>query len=659
MISVSAEYKNFLATTDALTPRFKIKVGDVEYLGDVIMSSPKISHSNTSFIGGFPSKTCSFELYNPNNEINLENKELEVFKGLVVNGVVEWVKQGVFIPQAKDITNDITTRKYKVSNASDKRQLLDVLYVSGLDWSTTHTGLEIVKDALKDTGVTLENETFGWASYSFEQPNFPSNATKTEVISRIAEIGGEIAIFNSKGNLVIKDQTATGDTIARNRYTNLTKENEYVVNTLVLGKEGASDDFVYKNEGMINKSTTKNLVDLTKIISTQNSPLITINNIERNALNVTVNPNITVWAKVAFPINDLLENGGLYTIALEVDENSDVLPNGRYGTFGLNRMLKTNPSQGQGDKSEVTLANTSDTFTRTTAWVIDKDKYDYYLDFFPAQGETITTSLNLIYRNIYLAKETQFSGYVDYKETGIKECKLLDNPYVDLNRAAMIELVAPYIIGKSYTPFELTNFVDGFIYELNDTLSVVDKNGETFTAVILEYNNSSRTRSSVKAQTSNSITNYKIAGSVKEQVANVVFEVNHIKNQITSIVSKGFVDENDLEVLRQSLVTQNEESITMTFNTLTEIMNNANAETQKQFQEQSKYIRFDGGITLGEVDNEVTLRVENDTIHFNVSNVKIMEITPNGINIEKVITKEIDMGDFSLIIEEDGSLSLV
>ena len=71
-----------------------------------------------------------------------------------------------------------------------------------------------------------------------------------------------------------------------------------------------------------------------------------------------------------------------------------------------------------------------------------------------------------------------------YEKTGIKELRIEDNPFVDLYRRDMIEEVAKHVIGKSYTPFQLDGFADGFIYELNDVVSVVDKNGEKFEAVI-------------------------------------------------------------------------------------------------------------------------------------------------------------------------------
>ena len=66
----SNEYKETLNKT-SLSPKSKIVVDGKEYLGDVIKTPPKISHSNTSIAGGFPAKTLNVELYDFENNINL------------------------------------------------------------------------------------------------------------------------------------------------------------------------------------------------------------------------------------------------------------------------------------------------------------------------------------------------------------------------------------------------------------------------------------------------------------------------------------------------------------------------------------------------------------------------------------------------------------
>lgn len=390
MIIVSNNYKNALNNQISFSPRSKIVVDGIEYLGDVIKTTPKISHSNTSFIGGFPAKTVSFDIYNLNNDLSFAGKEITVYKGLIINDSVEWVKQGIFIPQEKDITNDLTSKTLKISNAQDKTQFLDDKYDSSLDWSNnqTHTGLEIVQEICTKKDIILANTNFAWANYPFKQPNFKEGTTNREVLSRISEIGGEISIFNSDGKLLIKNQHSTGDTIQRQRYEKLSKEKSYVVNTVVLGKSGIDDNIRYP------ENITENRVEL----------------------------------------------------------------------------------------------------------------------------------------------------------------EILDNPFVDLYREEMISKVASHVIGKSYTPFKMDGFVDGFIYEINDVVKVIDNNHNEFNAVILGISNSSRLKSMIKADVHNdTVINYNLAGSSKKAIEQARVEVNHIKNEILAEVNKKVDNEEIIASLNMAI----------------------------------------------------------------------------------------------------------
>ncbi len=376
MYAISNDYKNLIETSLSLSPKSKIVVDNVEYSGSVLKTYPKISHKTTNMIGGFPTKTCSFEIYDINNNLDFEGKEITVYRGLDVNGTIEWIPQGIFIPSANKITTNISTKTIAFNGIQDKSQLFDSVYITNLTWldGSTHTGLEIIQDICNTLGITLETTTFNWYNYSFKQPNFPSNVTYREVISRLAEIGGSIAYISRTGGLVIREQNSTGHSVARSRYGKLSKEKQFgPINVVVLGKDGVDDDIVYPS---------------------------------------TLPSNVVEW-------------------------------------------------------------------------------------------------------------------------------KILDNPFVDLYREEMIETVASYIIGQSIIPFELTDFVDGFYLDLNDTVQVTDKNGNTFNATLLSYESTSRIKSTVGAETQNNIiTNYNLAGSNKETVRQVKNEVDHINGTITQIVSE-------------------------------------------------------------------------------------------------------------------------
>lgn len=374
MYTISNNLKNILETTTSLNSRSKIVVDNQEYISE-LKSYPTISHKNSKMIGSFSAKTCSFEIYDEANSLDLARKEITVYRGVFVNDNIEWIPQGIFIPQSKDITTNVSTRTISVNNAQDRTQLFDDPYVSELDWSNnaTHTGLEIISEICTNLGLQLESTVFPFSTYNFKQPNFPEGITYKEVVMRYAEIGGAIAMITRLGKLYIKTQTSTGHTVNRNRYVSLSKEKMFgLINVVVLGKDGMNDDIVYPN---------------------------------------TLPENKVEW-------------------------------------------------------------------------------------------------------------------------------KILDNPFVDLYREEMIDTVASYIIGQSIIPFTLNDFVDGFYLDCNDVISVNDKNGETFNAVILNYDTSSRIKSNVSADVpTNTTTDYNLAGSSKKTLNQVRLDVDHNTQQIRQIIS--------------------------------------------------------------------------------------------------------------------------
>lgn len=376
MYSVSSNYRNYIKTNLSLSPKCKIVVDNVTYTGSVIKTAPKILHNCDRSFGEFPAKKVNFEIYNLNNNLDFENKEIVVYKGLYIDNQIEWVPQGIFKPNSSNITTNISTRTITIQDAQDRTQLFDVPYVSTLSWNNnqTHSGQEIVDDICTQIGIELANITFNWSSYQFKQPNFKEGITCREIIRRLAEIGNSIAFINREGKLEIKSRTATNEIIERKRYVNLSKENIVgPYNTLVLGKDGYNDDIIYPE-------------------------------------------------------------------------------------------------------------------------TMDTDRV---------------------------------------------EVKILDNPFVDLYRGEMIETIASYFIGSSYIPFELTDFVDGFYYDLNDEIEIVDKKGNKFKSVILNYESTSRIKSKVGANTeSKSLTDYNLAGSTRSAIEDVKLDVNHIKSEINLVATK-------------------------------------------------------------------------------------------------------------------------
>ena len=519
MQSVSNAYKQAVSSTSALSPKFKIVIDGVEYLGDVIKTSPKITHSNSSFLGGFSAKTISLDIFDLNNNLNLENKEIIAYKGIVVDGLVEWVKQGIFIPQAKDITHNVSTKVITITNAQDKTQLFDSKYESSLDWSINHTGLEIVQEICTKLNVNLETIDFRWANYSFKQPNFSEMTTNREVISRMAEIGGEVALMSCDGGLQIKGQYTTGDIIQRHRYEKLSKEKPFVVNTLVLGKKGISDDIVYQDIALMNTGIGKNKVGIAKYEETDYHKG-TFEVIE-DTLKITITEVYTGVNNFVAQWKIKLKPNTTYTLQSKVEHSNSEQAAAWY--------LYNDSLWGSGSLGSA-WSTASKTFTTDNSGYL---VVGLYLRTNVAIGDIITIS------EFQIEEGSNVTSYEVYEETGVKEFRIEDNPFVDLYRQEMIENVADYVIGKSYIPFKLDGFVDGFIYELNDVLSVIDKNGNTFDAVILDYSNQSRIKSNFKAEIQDkNKTNYNLVGSKSSAIGQVKLEVDHINETITALTSR-------------------------------------------------------------------------------------------------------------------------
>ncbi len=123
-----------------------------------------------------------------------------------------------------------------------------------------------------------------------------------------------------------------------------------------------------------------------------------------------------------------------------------------------------------------------------------------------------------------------------------------DNPFVDgaiaaadgvtpSTRQTLIADISDNIIGRSLVPFNVKDFVDDFVFDLGDIITVEEKNGSTFETVILNVSTSSRIKSSLGAPTqTQGKTKYNLAGSAKQMLKKIALEVDHQAGIIKGIV---------------------------------------------------------------------------------------------------------------------------
>lgn len=107
--------------------------------------------------------------------------------------------------------------------------------------------------------------------------------------------------------------------------------------------------------------------------------------------------------------------------------------------------------------------------------------------------------------------------------------------------------------------------------------------------------------------------------------------------------------------------TQTAEDFTFNFNNLVTQITTVEGETQQQFQEINKYIRFeDGNIILGEAGNEITLKIENDRIAFIQNNMEVAYFSNNRLTVtDGDFLNSLKIGNFAFKPRANGNLSLV
>lgn len=80
--------------------------------------------------------------------------------------------------------------------------------------------------------------------------------------------------------------------------------------------------------------------------------------------------------------------------------------------------------------------------------------------------------------------------------------------------------------------------------------------------------------------------------------------------------------------------TQTNQDFTYQFNTLIETINNLDSNSSSQFNNIIRYIRFvDGNIILGEVNNDLMLKISNDKISFLQNGIEVAYMTDNKLYI--------------------------
>lgn len=245
MYSISNEYK---VACKALTRQSKTKIviNNITYDGSqYIKDYPKFSHSNDTMIGGFPIKSAEFSLWIKNGPIEIVDKEIKIYRGLLINEVVEWIPQGVFYAEAEDITTSDTGEYITVKCYDNAKKLGTKIYKDNNTYPLSET--DYIKNVISQAGYEVDENVFVESNYMMQQkPNMPETTNCREIISRYAEQRGAIALFSRLGKVQIKKPTEIDFTYLFYQYKKLNCETTYgPLNQLILGNKNIENNVIF------------------------------------------------------------------------------------------------------------------------------------------------------------------------------------------------------------------------------------------------------------------------------------------------------------------------------------------------------------------------------------------------------------------------------
>ena len=163
----------------------------------------------------------------------------------------------------------------------------------------------------------------------------------------------------------------------------------------------------------------------------------------------------------------------------------------------------------------------------------------------------------------------------------------------------------------------------------------------------------------------------KVTESINDAVSGTIAEVEQrlnssIEQSATNIIStvrEDYYLKSETDQLIESTntqLTQTKDSFEFRFNQFSQDLNDVAAGADAKFADISKYIRFvDGNIILGEVGNELTLKIENDKIAFLENGAEIAYWQNRKFYaVDGEFINSLRLGTYGFIPRKNGNLSI-
>lgn len=231
------------------------------------------------------------------------------------------------------------------------------------------------------------------------------------------------------------------------------------------------------------------------------------------------------------------------------------------------------------------------------------------------------------------------------------------------------------LIGLDIDDFAVGNYypVKNPLIGVDDTLRIIKKTiniAEPHSSKF-DVGDSKKTLSDIQIEENDSIKNEigNVVSDWENGVPQIVEEeitksslIQQIPEQILAQVEENYTLKTETEELKESISTemqQTAEGWTFEFNQITEQITEMNGVMESNFSEITKYIRFeDGNIILGEVGNDLTLKIQNDRIAFLQNSVEVAYFSNQKMYVtDGEFLNSLVLGNFAFIPRGNGNLS--
>lgn len=242
-----------------------------------------------------------------------------------------------------------------------------------------------------------------------------------------------------------------------------------------------------------------------------------------------------------------LEDGEEYTLYFSGVESDQGTPSMKLQWY--DNLVKT---------QQVITAGVPYTFT------YDKTKLSWAIRLFVTGASVEPDNINAAFKDMYLAKESSFSGFVPFVARGLTEIKLDNNWLLDKRREDVIESIFDEIYGLGWREFKAKTTGLGWL-EVGDQITVTDDIASnkviiwdsTFTidggiAEVLSADSPEKTE-----------TDYTKAGQATKSIKRTQISVDHNAQEIQSLIEDVY-SENGVINTQFSQIQQELDSVTTT-----------------------------------------------------------------------------------------------